>query len=97
MPIIACDVWTTREGQQIEIRHMASSHLLSTIHFIERNRLNNASEVFHDQNLGDERLNAVNYYLTWPVQYESLIKEAQRRNLIYRVEPAQKQLSTGVK
>jgi hypothetical protein len=43
----------------------------------------NAAEVYNDQNLGDERLNAVNYYLTWPIQYETLIKEAQRRNLIY--------------
>lgn len=94
MPLIAKDIWITREGHQIEIRMMASSHLLSTIHFIERNRFMNGAEVYGDQNLGDERLNVVNYYLQWPVQYESLIEEAQRRHLIYRMssEPTQKKL-----
>lgn len=84
MPIISTDVWITREGQEIEIKHMASSHLLATIHFIERSRFMNAAEVYGEQQLGDDRLAAVNYYLQWPLQYETLIAEAQRRNLIYR-------------
>ena len=83
MPIIAKDIWITREGHQIEIRTMASAHLLSTIHFIERNRFMNAAEVYGEQQLGEDRLGAVNYYLQWPVQYESLIQEAMRRHLIY--------------
>ena len=85
MPLISKDIWITREGQQIEIRHMASSHLMSTIHFIERSRFMNAAEVYSEQQLGDARLAAVGYYLQWPIQYESLIMEAQRRGLIYRV------------
>lgn len=84
MPTISKDVWITREGQQMEIKSMASSHLLATIHFIERNRFQNGSEVYHETQLDDDRLAAVNYYLQWPIQYETLIAEAQRRNLIYR-------------
>lgn len=84
MPTISKDVWITREGQEIEIRTMASAHLLSTIHFIERNRLFNAAEVYSEQQLGDSRLSAVNYYLQWPIQYDSLIAEAQRRGLVNR-------------
>jgi len=84
MPIISKDVWITREGQQIEIRTMASSHLLATIHFIERSRFMNAAEVYSETQLGNDRLNAVNYYLQWPIQYEELVLEAQRRHLIYR-------------
>jgi hypothetical protein len=57
--MISKDIWITREGHQIEIRHMASHHLLSAIHFIERNRLMNASEVWSERELGDARLNAV--------------------------------------
>lgn len=84
MPIISKDVWITREGEQIDIKEMASSHLLATIHFIERSRFMNAAEVYSESQLGEDRLNAVNYYLQWPVQYESLVAEAQRRHLIYR-------------
>lgn len=87
MPTISPDVWITREGQEIEISHMASSHLLATIHFIERNRFMNAAEVYSEQQLGDERLNAVEYYLQWPIQYETLVTEAQRRGLIWRNIP----------
>lgn len=87
MPVISPDVWITREGQQIEIKSMASSHLLATIHFIERNRFMNAAEVYSEQQLGDARLDAVEYYLQWPIQYETLVKEAQRRGLIWRNVP----------
>ena len=86
MPIISKDIWITREGEQIEIRHMASSHLLATIHFIERSRFMNAAEMFSEQQLGNDRLNAVGYYLQWPIQYETMVQEAQRRKLIYRIE-----------
>lgn len=84
MPIISKDIWITREGEQIEIRHMASSHLLATIHFIERSRFMNAAEVYSEQQLGSERLNAVNYYLQFPIQYETLVEEAVRRHLLLR-------------
>lgn len=87
MPIISTHVWITREGEEIEIKNMASSHLLSTIHFIEHNRFMNAAEVFTDQNLGKDRLKAVGYYLQWPIQYEALVLEARRRNLIFRNIP----------
>lgn len=79
MPIISRDVWITREGKQMEIKDMASSHLLATIHFIERNRFMNAAETY-----GEGMMDATNYYLQWPIQYETLVKEAQRRGLIFR-------------
>jgi|SRR5215203_7168200 len=88
MPIISPQVWITKEGQQIEIAKMASSHLLSTIHFIERNRFNNVLEVYDNANkLGQDVMDMANYYAKWPIQYEVLVKEAQRRNLIARCEP----------
>jgi hypothetical protein len=85
MPVISKDIWITREGHQFEIKDMASSHLLAAIHYIERNRFMNAAETFSEMQLDDKtRMEATNYYLQWPIQYESLIAEAQRRNLIYR-------------
>lgn len=85
MPTISKDVWTTREGQEIEIKMMSSSHLLATIHFIERNRFMNAAEVYSQQKMdGMDWKDAIEYYMQWPAQYESLVAEAQRRNLIYR-------------
>lgn len=83
-PIISKDIWITREGEQIEIKNMASSHLLATIHFIERGRFMNAAEVYSESQLGEDRLAAVNYYLQWPIQYETLVEEAQRRGLVCR-------------
>lgn len=82
MPTIAKDIWITREGHQIKIKEMASSHLLSTIHFIERNRFQNALETYQE-GMPD----ATEYYLQWPLQYEELIAEAQRRGLIFRNVP----------
>lgn len=79
MPIISRDVWITREGKQMEIKDMASSHLLATIHFIERNRFMNAAETY-----SEGMKDATEYYLQWPIQYETLIAEAQRRGLIFR-------------
>lgn len=89
MPTISKDIWITREGQQIEIRKMASSHLLSTIHFIERNRFTNVTEIAHDHELmgRDTAMEAANYYAQWPIQYDTLVQEAQRRNLIIRQSP----------
>lgn len=85
MPIISKDVWITREGRQMEIKTMASSHLLSAIHFIERNRFMNAAECYHEENLNHpDKMQAVQYYLEWPIQYETMIAEAQRRGLIFR-------------
>lgn len=79
MPIISKDIWITREGHQIEVTGMASSHLLATIHFIERNRFMNAAETY-----SEGMMDATEYYLQWPIQYECMIAEAQRRGLIFR-------------
>src|SRR3982751_7017147 len=86
-PIISKDIWITREGRQVNIKDMASSHLLSTIHFIERNRFINAAECYSEENLNHpDKMQMVEYYLEWPVQYPILVAEAQRRGLIHRYE-----------
>jgi hypothetical protein len=81
MPTISNDIWVTREGQQLEIKKMASSHLLATIHFIERKRFTEAVDCAMRESGGSD---LVKYYLQWPYQYDSLVAEAQRRRLIYR-------------
>ena len=77
-------VWTTKEGQRIPIREMASSHLLSTIHFLERARFTNAVECARREPNTDPNSATMQYYLQWPEQYEALVAEAHRRNLISR-------------
>lgn len=87
-PVISPEIWITREGQHLEIKKMASSHLLSTIHFIERSRFNNVLEVYTDAIRNEINMDdAVTYYAQWPIQYENLVKEAQRRNLLWRNVP----------
>ncbi len=85
MPIISKDVWITAEGAQMEIASMASHHLLAAIHMIERRRFQNASEVYHERAFDKAFRNEMaNYYLQWPIQYETMIAEAQRRGLLTR-------------
>lgn len=85
VPIISKDVWITREGKQMEIKDMASSHLLSTIHFIERNRLMQGLEIYQQRQADNQNWqDAMAYYTQWPIQYEALIAEAQRRGLLFR-------------
>jgi hypothetical protein len=86
-PIISPDVWITREGQEMEITKMPSSHLLATIHLIERRRFESCFEVYQDSLNNGVTPGMLDYYSKWPIQYETLIKEAQRRNLIFRNLP----------
>lgn len=85
MPIISPQVWITREGKEMEIKDMASSHLLSAIHMIERNRFTQGMEIYLQGN--QDKLDwsdAMAYYLQWPIQYDVMIAEAQRRGLLNR-------------
>lgn len=85
MPIISKDVWITKEGRSMEIKNMASSHLLSAIHFIERNRFTNALECYNQDSLNHpDKMEMITYYLEWPIQYDTMIAEAQRRGLMNR-------------
>jgi hypothetical protein len=83
-------IWVTKDGITINIRDMASSHLLNTIHMIERNRFTQATEAAMREaqnpttDAYDWEHSPVQYYLQWPIQYEQLIAEAQRRHLIAR-------------
>lgn len=76
-------LWITKEGEKIEISKMASSHLLATIHYIERNRFTNAIEVATRGNV-DLNDPILDYYMRWHPQYAELVAEAQRRGLINR-------------
>lgn len=81
------DYWVTREGVRIPIQSMATSHLLNTIHFIERNRMQQIISI--EQNLTDnltreDAIEMLNYYTAWPEGYKALLKEAQKRKLIER-------------
>jgi hypothetical protein len=87
MPVISRDVWITKEGHQIKIKKMPSSHLLSTIHFIERRRFEACFEVYQDTVNNGPVEGMLEYYSQFPVQYETLIAEAQRRGLIARQSP----------
>lgn len=82
---MANDTWITREGKSIKIKEMASSHLLSAIHWIERNRFTQSLEVYGQaKSDGLDWSDALEYYMQWPDAYESMIAEAQRRNLLFR-------------
>lgn len=87
MPIISKDIWITAEGQQMEIRTMASSHLLAAIHYIERRRFMNVTDTAMREAVNpdmDFNSPTIQYYLEWPIQYETLVNEANKRNLLYR-------------
>jgi hypothetical protein len=75
-------IWNTREGHPIEIKKMATPHLLATIHMIERNRLNNLLSILGMDNNWNQEV--VDYYAKFPEQYEVLCEEAERRLLIRR-------------
>lgn len=83
------DTWVTREGQSLSIKDMASSHLLATVHYIERNRFTSAIEcAMREPRNMDPRSwedTTLQYYLQWPEAYDALIAEAQRRGLVGRV------------
>jgi hypothetical protein len=77
--------WTTKEGVELEIEKMATPHLLSTIHMLERNRMNNLLSL-----VGTEWTEeTVEYYAQWSPEYFALVEEAQKRLLINR--PSQKE------
>jgi hypothetical protein len=78
-------VWMTREGIELPISQMASSHLLSAIHMIERNRFTQAVDsAMREPTLDAETLPTMQYYLMWPETYPDLCAEAERRHLIQR-------------
>lgn len=73
--------WRTREGVEIDIKSMATPHLLSAIYMIERNRLNNLLSVAMSDSFTQEILD---YYGQFPDAYIALCDEAERRMLIHR-------------
>ncbi len=84
-------VWITKEGVTIPINVMATPHLLSAIHFIERGRMQQLVSI--EQHIicpdgvtitNEEALKVLDYYTAWPRGYEDLLAEAEKRKLIKR-------------
>lgn len=80
--------WITKEGFEIEPQEMSTPHLLSTIHLIERNRMNNLVHL----GMGVTKLSdsVLEFYAKWPEAYDSLLDEAERRRLIRRGDKTKK-------
>ena len=81
--------WRTRDGVEVLIRTMPTSHLLNAIHFIERNRMQQLQEFLAEADELEEIcpgiVNAdLDYYTGWPEGYDNLINEALHRQLIKR-------------
>jgi hypothetical protein len=72
-------VWTTREGEKLDIHSMATPHLLATIHMIERKRMENLMAIAMTSTV-----DTIEYYSKFPEQYEALCDEAEGRHLIRR-------------
>lgn len=89
--------WTTREGAVLPIRQMTTRHLLATIHFIERKRMENLLDlgmineavIVTDGSDGVDE-DVIAYYAAWPESYGALLDEAERRHLIGRGSKAPK-------
>lgn len=73
-------VWITKEGEEIPIHTMTTTHLLNSIHMVERNRMN---QLIETHGMGELQAN-LEYYSQWPESYHDLIKEAKKRKLIGR-------------
>jgi hypothetical protein len=77
--------WRTREGVELSPREMATPHLLSTIHMVERSRMQNLMHLGL-LSMGEEKVrdSVVAYYGQWPDAYAALLDEAERRGLLGR-------------
>jgi hypothetical protein len=85
--------WKTKEGFEIAPKDMATQHLLSTIHMIERNRMTNLIGIGL-MDSADMDADIIDYYSTWPEAYEALLDEAERRHLIGRTKSQIKKLKS---
>ena len=87
--------WITKTGEAILISAMPTSHLLNTIHLIERARMQQLISL-EQHGLSDgyasndelraapELVDMLEYYTRWPEEYSDLLKEAEKRKLIRR-------------
>ena len=88
--------WMTKDGTRIQINMMPTSHLLNTIHLIERMRMQQIESIKeqYQQNHGtiefdnpidrNEWIEFLEYYTQWPEGYPDLLSEAIKRRLIKR-------------
>lgn len=78
--------WVTKEGRQIPISSMPSSHLLNTIHFIERSRFQQLADIAIREipEHPSDQDEMIQFYSDWPEKYQDLLAEAEKRKLIKR-------------
>jgi|PlaIllAssembly_1097288.scaffolds.fasta_scaffold2694009_2 hypothetical protein len=78
--------WVSKDMKPIPIKFMATSHLLNTIHMIERSRMQQLMSIeTHGGGISPEEAKRVlDYYCAWPKGYSDLLAEAEKRQLIRR-------------
>lgn len=82
--------WVTKEGTHIPISVMPTSHLLNTIHMIERSRMQQLISIEVQVANGYIKLSpkeaqeVLNRYCAFPKAYSELLAEAEKRQLIRR-------------
>jgi len=81
--------WTTKEGAILKITEMATPHLLSALHMIERNRMNNILSLVPRIEIDVETFD---YYSQWPDGYFDLLDECVRRGLVGRIVVEEKDI-----
>lgn len=78
--------WITKDNKPIPVQYMATSHLLNSIHMIERSRMQQLISI--EANGGgispEEAKRVLDYYCAWPRGYSDLLAEAEKRQLIRR-------------
>lgn len=81
MANITVTEWQDKNGIKISINKMTSSHLLNTIHMIERKRYEEILSLVIREEANAETMG---YYAQFPDAYHALCDEAERRKLIQR-------------
>lgn len=89
IPIERIQWWRTREGDRIRITDMVDTHLLSSIHMIERNRQRDLEQVesrYAKFNFTDKEVypRMLEHYGEYPLVYHAMVNEACKRGIIAR-------------
>ena len=84
--------WVAKDGTRIRIDLMPTSHLLNTIHYIERVRMQQLVSLKENRDELQEAIRVteeadlIDYYAQWPEGYTDLVREAEKRTLIQRCQ-----------
>lgn len=79
--------WVTASGDAIPISGMTTTHLLNAIHVLERGRCAQLVELSNSNGWvlgGADMKRLLRVYASWPVEYDDLLAEAEKRGIIRR-------------